>query len=138
MTCAACAARVEKKLAAIDGVVAAVNFATEKAVITAPTSVPAERLIDAVEQAGYGAELTGPAAGAEGAGRERSGGGSRDAARVAYLRRRLIVALVGNSVRLRRFAAPAAGPPGSPRPRPAAPPQAIASAREGAPHGQVT
>jgi P-type Cu+ transporter len=94
MTCAACAARVEKKLAAINGVVAAVNFATEKAVVTAPMSVPAERLIEAVEQAGYGAELTGPAAGAEVGGRERAGGGSRDAARVAYLRRRLIVALV--------------------------------------------
>ncbi|HEX4658776.1 MAG TPA: heavy metal translocating P-type ATPase [Streptosporangiaceae bacterium] len=94
MTCAACAARVEKKLAAIDGVAAAVNFATEKAVVTAPASVPAERLIEAVEQAGYGAELTGPAAGAEGGGRELAGGGGRDAARVAYLRRRLIVALV--------------------------------------------
>jgi len=46
--------------------------------------------------------------------------------------------VVGTSVRLRRFAAPAAGPPGSPRPRLAAPPQPIASAREGAPHGQVT
>jgi P-type Cu+ transporter len=101
MTCAACAARVEKKLAAIDGVMAAVNFATEKAAVTAPASVPVQRLIEAVEQAGYGAELTGPAAGGadggpEGAagGPEGAGGGSRDAARVAYLRRRLIVALV--------------------------------------------
>jgi cation-transporting P-type ATPase A/B/Cu+-exporting ATPase len=46
--------------------------------------------------------------------------------------------VVANSVRLRRFGTPAAGPPGSPWPRAAAPPQLIASAREGAPHGQVT
>ena len=40
MTCAACAARVEKKLNAIDSVSATVNFATERATVTAPASVP--------------------------------------------------------------------------------------------------
>jgi Cu+-exporting ATPase len=89
MTCAACAARVEKKLNALGGVVAAVNFATEKALVIAPPSVPLERLIEAVEQAGYGAELKVPAQDAAAA-----GGGGGDAARVTYLRRRLIVALV--------------------------------------------
>jgi len=93
MTCAACAIRVEKKLAAIDGVAAAVNFATEKATVTAPASVPVPRLIEAVEQAGYGAEVTGPAAAAEDS-RPDGAAGGWDAARVAYLRRRLIVALV--------------------------------------------
>src|SRR5258706_11082724 len=39
MTCAACAARVEKKLSAVDGVEASVNFATGKAAVTAPPSV---------------------------------------------------------------------------------------------------
>ena len=39
MTCAACAARVEKKLNAIDSVSATVNFATERATVTAPASV---------------------------------------------------------------------------------------------------
>ena len=92
MTCAACAARVEKKLSAMDDVVASVNFATEKATVTAPPSVPVERLIEAVEQAGYGAELARPPAGREAA--ERAGGAGPDADRVAYLRRRLIVALV--------------------------------------------
>jgi Cu+-exporting ATPase len=56
MTCAACAARVEKKLNGIGGVVAAVNFATGQALITAPVPVPARRFVEAVGQAGYGAE----------------------------------------------------------------------------------
>jgi P-type Cu+ transporter len=86
MTCAACAARVEKKLGSLDGVVAAVNFATGKASVTAPASVPVARLIEAVQQAGYSADLARSLAGGGGAGPE--------AARVAYLRRRLIVALV--------------------------------------------
>src|SRR5208282_2917960 len=69
------------------------NFATEKATVTAPASVPVPRLIEAVEQAGYGAEVTGPAAAAEDS-RPDGAAGGWDAARVAYLRRRLIVALV--------------------------------------------
>ncbi len=60
MTCAACAARVEKKLGALDDVTAAVNFATGRATVTVPASVPVARLIEAVEQAGYGAELARP------------------------------------------------------------------------------
>ena len=91
MTCAACAARVEKKLSALDDVAAAVNFATGKATVTVPASVPAARLIEAVEQAGYGAELARPRRARAG---RRAGGAGADAARVAYLRRRLIVALV--------------------------------------------
>jgi len=83
MTCAACAARVEKDLNAMDDVLATVNFATEKATVVAPAPVPVQRLIERVEQAGYGAEVASP-----------TGGGGPDAARVAYLRRRLIVALI--------------------------------------------
>jgi P-type Cu+ transporter len=90
MTCAACAARVAKKLSGLDGVAAAVNIATGKATVTAPASVPVSRLIEAVEQAGYGADLPQPAAGAADPG-EAAG---PEAAQVAYLRRRLIVALV--------------------------------------------
>lgn len=75
MTCAACAARVEKKLSAIEGVASRVNFATEKATVFAPLSVSAPQLIEAVEQAGYRAELAAPAAGHRAAG--------ADAARVA-------------------------------------------------------
>lgn len=40
MTCAACAARVEGRLNAIENVSATVNIATEKATVTAPPSVP--------------------------------------------------------------------------------------------------
>src|SRR5258707_8895654 len=39
MTCAACAARVKKKLSAVDGVAASANFATGKAAVTASPSV---------------------------------------------------------------------------------------------------
>jgi P-type Cu+ transporter len=92
MTCAACAARVEKKLSALDDVTAAVNFATGTATVTAPESVPLSRLIEAVEHAGYGADLARPPAGAGAA--AEAGGAGADAARVADLRRRLIVALV--------------------------------------------
>jgi Cu+-exporting ATPase len=91
MTCAACAARVEKKLGAIAGVAATVNFATEKAAVTAPALVSVAQLIGAVEQAGYGAEVTRPKAAG---GPFVPAGSGADAARVAYLRRRLIVALV--------------------------------------------
>jgi P-type Cu+ transporter len=89
MTCAACAARVEKKLSALDDVTAAVNFATGKATVTTPASVPVSRLLEVVEQAGYGAELTQPLAGAG-----DPGGAGSEATLVADLRRRLIVALV--------------------------------------------
>jgi Cu+-exporting ATPase len=91
MTCAACAARVQRKLGELPGVTASVNLATEKAIVVAPPSVPVQRLVEAVEQAGYAAEPI-PAAG--GAGRPGEGGDSPEARRVAYLRRRLIVALV--------------------------------------------
>lgn len=43
MTCAACAAKVESRLNAIENVSATVNIATEKAAVTAPLSVPAVR-----------------------------------------------------------------------------------------------
>jgi len=38
MTCASCAARIEKKLNRLDGVSASVNFATEKAAVTYPAT----------------------------------------------------------------------------------------------------
>jgi len=88
MTCAACAARVEKTLNAIDSVRATVNFATERATVTAPASIPVGRLIDAVEQAGYNAEVLTRGVGEEG------GSATPEADRVTYLRNRLIVALV--------------------------------------------
>ncbi len=38
MTCASCAARVEKKLNRMDGVTATVNYATEKARVSYPAA----------------------------------------------------------------------------------------------------
>ena len=56
MTCAACAARIEKVLNRIDGVSATVNFATEKARIrVAPGAATLDTLIAAVNKAGYDA-----------------------------------------------------------------------------------
>jgi Cu+-exporting ATPase len=53
MTCASCAARIEKKLNRLDGVEASVNYATEKARIHHPITLPVESLIGTVEQTGY-------------------------------------------------------------------------------------
>lgn len=56
MTCAACAARIEKVLNALPGVEAQVNFAAEKALVFfTPGMVTVADLIQAVERAGYGA-----------------------------------------------------------------------------------
>ncbi|MGE2836320.1 heavy metal translocating P-type ATPase [Mycobacterium sp. SMC-4] len=57
MTCASCAARVEKKLNKLDGVTATVNFATEKARVEFGSDVSPDQLVAAVEAAGYEATL---------------------------------------------------------------------------------
>jgi Cu+-exporting ATPase len=61
MSCAACAARIEKALGQVPGVTrASVNFATARASVTldgAGRSAPPEALVAAVEEAGYGARL---------------------------------------------------------------------------------
>jgi P-type Cu+ transporter len=100
MTCAACAARVTKKLNGLTDVSAAVNYATASALVTAPTAVSAGDLIAVVERAGYTArQPAGDEAGSDaeaGQDAEAAGGQHEDAAarHAAYLRRRLIVALV--------------------------------------------
>jgi Cu+-exporting ATPase len=60
MTCASCAARVEKRLNKLDGVTATVNYATEKAKVTYDGDVAPEDLVSAVEKAGYTARLPRP------------------------------------------------------------------------------
>ncbi|MEA2183186.1 MAG: P-type Cu+ transporter [Solirubrobacteraceae bacterium] len=58
MTCASCAARVEKRLNRLDGVQASVNYATEHAAVSyAPDAVTPQQLVEVVEQAGYQAIL---------------------------------------------------------------------------------
>ncbi|MEU1849927.1 heavy metal translocating P-type ATPase [Streptomyces sp. NPDC019990] len=61
MTCASCAARVEKKLNRMDGVTATVNYATEKARVTYPAGTEVADLIATVVKTGYTAEEPAPA-----------------------------------------------------------------------------
>jgi Cu+-exporting ATPase len=53
MTCGACARRVERTLGRLDGVTATVNYATEKASVRHPAALTVDRLVAAVEKAGY-------------------------------------------------------------------------------------
>ncbi|MGY1681827.1 heavy metal translocating P-type ATPase [Geodermatophilus sp. SYSU D01176] len=62
MTCASCAARVEKKLNRMDGVTATVNYATEKARVSFGGNVTTDDLIATVEKTGYTAALPEPPA----------------------------------------------------------------------------
>ena len=57
MTCASCAARIEKKLNRIEGVNATVNYATEKATVHAGSGTTAQNLIETIEKTGYHATL---------------------------------------------------------------------------------
>jgi Cu+-exporting ATPase len=59
MTCASCAARIEKRLNKLEGVEARVNYATETASITA-ADVPVDVMIDAVASIGYSASVVAP------------------------------------------------------------------------------
>ncbi|MDH6215850.1 heavy metal translocating P-type ATPase [Streptomyces pseudovenezuelae] len=60
MTCASCAARVEKKLNRMDGVTATVNYATEKAKVSYPAGIQVADLIATVVKTGYTAEEPAP------------------------------------------------------------------------------
>src|SRR5918912_313534 len=57
MTCASCAARIEKKLNRMDGVTAAVNYATGTAHVTFPADLDPAELVATVERTGYKATL---------------------------------------------------------------------------------
>jgi P-type Cu+ transporter len=60
MTCASCAARVEKKLNRMPGVRASVNYATEKAKVSLPDGVSVADAIATVEKTGYTAAEPAP------------------------------------------------------------------------------
>nr|WP_242616485.1 heavy metal translocating P-type ATPase [Microterricola gilva] len=89
MTCASCAMRIEKKLNKIDGVTASVNYATEKARVSAPAGVDVAALIAEVEKTGYTAAV--PAKKAEPA---RDAVGEAPDAELTGLRQRLIGSIV--------------------------------------------
>lgn len=84
MTCAACAARIERRLNRTDGVSATVNYATERARVRFdPQMIDIAAVIAAVERTGYGARLS-----------DSDNDAAADA-RLADLRRRLVVAVIG-------------------------------------------
>ncbi|KRV49188.1 carbonate dehydratase [Wenjunlia vitaminophila] len=94
MTCASCAARIEKKLNRMEGVTATVNYATEKAKVTFDQGVEVSDLIATVEATGYTAQEPPPVRGPsqEGAG---PGDGADDAPdELRPLRQRLVTAVV--------------------------------------------
>jgi Cu+-exporting ATPase len=80
MTCASCAARIERKLNKLDGVTATVNYATERARVDWTGPVSTDELVATVAKAGYTARLPEP---------DRA-----DDDAVAPLRRRLLVSAV--------------------------------------------
>jgi len=61
MSCASCAARIEKRLNGLDGVRASVNYATERAYVTSAGGRDPAELISVVTAAGYTAALPAPA-----------------------------------------------------------------------------
>ncbi|MFE4666439.1 heavy metal translocating P-type ATPase [Streptomyces sp. NPDC056716] len=90
MTCASCAARIEKKLNRMDGVTATVNYATEKAKVSYDGEIAVADLIATVEATGYTAREPAP---------PRQDGGPGEGAAEAPdellpLRQRLITAVV--------------------------------------------
>ncbi|MET7490862.1 HAD-IC family P-type ATPase, partial [Streptomyces sp900116325] len=91
MTCASCAARIEKKLNRMDGVTATVNYATERAKVSyrdEGTSV--QDLIATVEKTGYTARKPAPPVRTE----ESTPGGEGEADALRPLRQRLLTAVV--------------------------------------------
>ncbi|MEU0457269.1 cation transporter, partial [Streptomyces sp. NPDC006129] len=86
MTCASCAARIEKKLNRMDGVTATVNYATEKAKVSYAGEVSVRELIAAVEAAGYTAQEPAPP--------EEPGEPAAEADELRPLRERLVTAVV--------------------------------------------
>ena len=90
MTCASCAARVEKKLNKLDGVTASVNYSTERAKVVFPEALPPERLVAVVEATGYTATLLGWP---EHPGRQTSEAADPRDAQTAALKRRLLLCI---------------------------------------------
>ncbi|MFE0403778.1 MULTISPECIES: cation-translocating P-type ATPase [Streptomyces] len=91
MTCASCAARVEKKLNRMEGVTATVNYATEKARVSFAAGVAVQDLISTVEATGYTAREPEPPVADTPAG---EGGDEGEDDGLRSLRQRLVTAVV--------------------------------------------
>ena len=91
MTCASCAARIEKKLNKMPGVSASVNYATEKARVHFSAGVAPEDLVATVEATGYTAALPAPPSQDQPA--EDAGQRAKDEEAAAW-RQRLLVSAV--------------------------------------------
>ncbi|PZS08855.1 MAG: heavy metal translocating P-type ATPase [Acidimicrobiales bacterium] len=65
MTCASCAARIERRLNKLDGVTATVNFATETAQVQHPETVKGAELVRTIASTGYTATIPQPRAAAD-------------------------------------------------------------------------
>ncbi len=91
MTCASCAARIEKKLNRMPGVQASVNYATEKAHVMLPEGTEVAAAIATVEATGYTATVPAPPRPTEN--RDGAPGSTEpvEDPEVASLRRRLVV-----------------------------------------------
>ncbi|NED92004.1 copper-translocating P-type ATPase [Streptomyces sp. SID11233] len=93
MTCASCAARIEKKLNRMDGVEATVNYATEKARVSyRGEDVSVQDLIATVEKTGYSAQE--PAPPVRGADASEQTDTAAEADELRPLRQRLITAVL--------------------------------------------
>ncbi|MDX3769599.1 heavy metal translocating P-type ATPase [Streptomyces sp. NBC_01707] len=91
MTCASCAARIEKKLNRMDGVTATVNYATERAKVSyRDAGMSVQDLIATVEKTGYTAREPAPPVRTE----ESTPGGEGEADALRPLRQRLLTAVV--------------------------------------------
>ncbi|WP_371795592.1 heavy metal translocating P-type ATPase [Streptomyces sp. NBC_01718] len=91
MTCASCAARIEKKLNRMDGVTATVNYATERAKVSyRDEGMSVQDLIATVEKTGYTAREPAPPVRTE----ESTPGGEGEADALRPLRQRLLTAVV--------------------------------------------
>ena len=90
MTCASCAARIEKKLNKLEGVAATVNYATEKAKVTYARSVSQRDLVATIEATGYTAEPPAAKVGAAAFSSDDTENGEKDD-EVSRLRQRLVI-----------------------------------------------
>jgi Cu+-exporting ATPase len=92
MTCASCAARIEKKLNRLDGVEASVNYATESASVQYDASrIEPSQLVDVIRATGYDATMPAVAGPPSASATTAAAGASPADTQLAALRQRLLV-----------------------------------------------